>query len=102
MQILKEGISRNFFVKYLLQMHFSPRLKYGVYDCLHIIALDDLSPHYIGLKLDLSFGQHANNEKEHVPCAYFVIHLQQNALKSGFMSIYILLHLVTFDLIYWP
>ena len=48
---------------------------------LHIIAPDDLWPHFIGLKSDLPFGQHANNEKGHVPCAYFVKHLQQNALK---------------------
>ena len=79
-------------------MPFSPRLKYGFYDCLHIIALDDLCPHFIGLKSDLSFGQHSNNEKWHVPCAYFVKHLQQNVSRF-FMSIYILLHLVTFDLI---
>ena len=79
--MLKESISRNFFVKHLLQMPFSPRLKYGFYDCLHIIALDDLCPHFNGLKSDLSFGQHANNENGHVPCAYFVKHLQQNALK---------------------
>ena len=60
-------------------MSFSPRLKYGF--MIHIFALDDLRPHFIGLKNDPSFGQHSNTEKGHVSCAYFVKHLQQNALK---------------------
>ena len=49
-----------------------------VYILLHLMIFDLI---LLALKCDLSFGQHANNEKGHFPCAYFVKHLQQNALK---------------------
>ena len=79
MQTLKKGMSRVLTVslKHLQQN----TLKKGFYEYQHTFELGDLLPHFIGLNKDSSLGQHPNTERGHAPCAYFVKHLQQNALK---------------------
>ena len=67
-------------------MPFPPRLKYVfmiVYIFLHLMTFDLNLLALIMLFLN-EFGQHATTERGHVPCGYFVQHLQQNALKYGF------------------
>ena len=81
MQILKEGMSRAYFVKLLQQIAFFSRLKYGfmnVYIFLHLMAFD-----LILLALIMIF--HSGNMqtlKEGMFRAYFVKHLQQIAFFS--------------------
>ena len=79
---------------------FSPRLKY----CIFILfSFLHLMTSFICLNNNISFGQHTNTERGHVPCllckTFAAKCLFLQGLSMYFMVIYKVLHLMTFDLI---